>query len=111
VLFGSTLEYTGFDKRTTAVAREELTRAAYELLPGLAELPIEKHWAGLRPGSSDGTPAVGPHPEIDNLYINAGHFRNGVVLGLASAGLLADLLLQRPTALDAAPYLPELFLK
>ena len=33
------------------------------------------------------------------------------LLGLASAGLLADLLLQRPTALDAAPYLPELFLK
>ena len=111
VLFGSTLEYTGFDKRTTAVARQELTRAAYELLPRRAELPIEKHWAGLRPGSPDGTPAVGPHPEIDNLYINAGHFRNGVVLGLSSAGLLADLLLQRPTALDAAPYLPELFLK
>jgi glycine oxidase len=111
VLFGSTLEYVGFDKHTTAEAREDLTRAAFELIPALADLPIERHWAGLRPGSPDGTPVIGPHPRIDNLYINAGHFRNGVVLGLASSRLLADLLLQRPTALPPDPYLPELFMK
>jgi glycine oxidase len=111
VLFGSTLEYTGFDKQTTSAARRELTQAAVELLPRLGDLPIERHWAGLRPGSPDGTPLVGPHPEIDNLYINAGHFRNGVVLGLASARLLADLLLQGTPDVDSSPYLPESFIK
>jgi len=111
VLFGSTLEYTGFDKQTTSAARKVLTQAAYELLPRLSDLPIERHWAGLRPGSPDGTPIVGPHPGIDNLYINAGHFRNGVVLGLSSARLLADLLLQRPPAVVPTPYHPELFVK
>ena len=111
VLFGSTLEYAGFNKQTTAGAREELTRAAFELLPCLADLPLEKHWAGLRPGSPEGIPIVGPHPAIDNLYINAGHFRNGVVLGLASANLLSDLLLQRRTAIDISPYLPDKFTK
>lgn len=111
VLFGSTMEYAGFDKRTTLDAREELQQAARELLPCLADLPIEKHWAGLRPGSRDGIPAVGPHPGIDNLYINAGHFRNGVVLGLASCRLLCDLLLKRRCAVDAGPYLPEMLVE
>jgi glycine oxidase len=111
VLFGSTLEYAGFDKRTTPDAREELLKAARELLPCLADLPVEKHWAGLRPGSRGGIPAVGPHPGIDNLYVNAGHFRNGVVLGLASCRLLSDLLLKRWSALDASPYLPEVLME
>ena len=107
VLFGSTLEYTGFNKQTTVEAREDLTRAAFELIPGLADLPIEKHWAGLRPGSPDGIPVVGAHPCIDNLYVNTGHFRNGVVLGLASANLLSDLIFQRQPSIQMDPYLPE----
>lgn len=110
VLFGSTLEYAGFVKQTTDEARQELTRTAFELLPVLGELPIVHHWAGLRPGSPDGTPVIGPHPAFDNLFINAGHFRNGVVLGLASSQLAADLLLGRTPSLDAIPYLPEKFI-
>lgn len=111
VLFGSTLEYTGFVKQTTDAARQDLSQAAFALIPALADLPIVKHWAGLRPGSPDGTPMVGPHPGIDNLFVNAGHFRNGVILGLGSVHLLTDLLLQRPPALDVGPYLPEKFVK
>jgi len=107
VLVGSTLEYVGFDRQTTAQARDELHRSAVQLVPALAGLEIEKHWAGLRPGSPDGTPVIGPHPEIANLYINAGHFRNGVVLGPASARILADQLLGRVPVLDIAPYQVE----
>jgi glycine oxidase len=107
VLAGSTLEYVGFDKQTTAEALDELKRAAFELIPGLAGLPIEHHWAGLRPGSPRGIPVIGPHPEISNLYICAGHFRNGVVLGPASAHLLADQLREDRPVLDPEPYLPE----
>lgn len=111
VLFGSTLEYTGYVKETTDAARQELTRAAFALLPALAGLPIVRHWAGLRPGSPDGTPVIGPHPEIANLSVNAGHFRNGVILGLASVHLLTDVLLGRTPALDIGPYLPEKFIE
>ncbi len=107
ILFGSTLEYSGFDKQTTDAARQELTGAAYALLPGLNGLPVVKHWAGLRPGSPDGTPVIGPHPALANLYVNAGHFRNGVILGLASAELLVDVLLERPLGVEINPYLPE----
>jgi glycine oxidase len=107
VLVGSTLERVGFDKNTTEQARNDLKVSAYELVPALAEHVIERHWAGLRPGSPDGIPVIGPHPSLDNLFINAGQFRNGVVLGPASARLMADHVLQRNTDFAVGSYLPE----
>jgi glycine oxidase len=58
----------------------------------------------LRPGSPTGVPLIAAHPAIAGLWVNAGHFRNGVLLAPAAAELLADLLLGRPSALDPAPY-------
>lgn len=107
VLVGSTLEHTGFEKKTTPVALEDLRQAAFELIPDLAALEIEHHWAGLRPGSPEGIPVIGSLPGIDNLFVNAGHFRNGVVLGPASVQVLADELLARQSCLDPEPYKPE----
>ncbi|MEA2079786.1 MAG: FAD-dependent oxidoreductase, partial [Pseudomonadota bacterium] len=107
VLVGSTLEYAGFEKQTTQQGLQDLKQSAFELIPDLAAQPIVQHWAGLRPGSPDGIPMTGPHPELVNLFINAGHFRNGVVLGPATARLLADQLLERSPELDPQPYLPE----
>jgi len=104
VLLGSTLEHSGFDKQTTGTAREELERTAIAMFPALAEFPIENHWAGLRPGSPDGTPYIGAYPKVEGVYLNAGHFRNGVVLAPASARLLADLLLEREPVVPPAPY-------
>jgi glycine oxidase len=104
ILAGSTLEYVGFDKSTTERGREELLAFATALLPQLADYPIEKQWSGLRPGTSDGIPFIGQCGDIAGLYVNAGHFRNGVVTGLASARLLADQLLGRELILDAEPY-------
>lgn len=109
VLVGSTLEHTGFEKQTTETARSELLQAAIRIIPALESIDIEHHWAGLRPGSPEGIPVIGPHPGFGNLYINAGHFRNGVVLGPASVRVLADSLLERAPALPAEPYLPENF--
>ncbi len=104
VLAGSTLEYVGFDKTTTEEALAELSRAAIAMVPALADYEIERHWAGLRPGSPCGVPYIGEHPRVQGLFVNAGHFRNGVVIGLASARLLADILLRRKPVLDPAPY-------
>lgn len=104
VLFGSTLEHTGFDKSITDAARDELHALAIHRFPLLAECELERHWAGLRPGSPNGIPYIGRHPELHNLYVNAGHFRNGIVLAPASARLLADLLLGRDPILSPTPY-------
>ncbi len=95
VLVGSTLEETGFDKSTTESARVALAAEARRLIPVLAEYDIEYHWAGLRPASPEGIPYISAHPDMAGLYVNAGHFRNGVVLGLASSRLLVDIMLGR----------------
>lgn len=107
ILAGSTLEETGFEKETTAEAKEALYGFAVELFPPLRRLPIEHHWAGLRPGSPKGIPYIGPYPGIEGLYVNAGHFRNGLVTAPASARLMADLVLGREPIIEPAPYALE----
>ena len=104
VLIGSTLEYTGFNKETTSEARELLVERAISLAPVLADYEVIRHWAGLRPGTSDGIPFIGKHPGIDGLFVNAGHFRNGVVMAPASAQLLVDILLERDSFTGIQPY-------
>lgn len=111
VLVGSTLERVGFNKQTTETARVDLEAAATEIVPALADFPVEQHWAGLRPGSPDGTPFIGKHPYISGIYINSGHYRNGVVLGPASAQLLAGQLLGQPTLIPAFAYDPAKYVK
>lgn len=107
ILAGSTLEHTGFDKTTTPEAERTLHAAALALLPALAGVPVERHWAGLRPGSPAGIPFIGEHPDIQGLFVNSGHYRNGVVLAPASARLLADLILGNTPIMDPAPYALE----
>lgn len=104
VLVGSTLEDVGFDKTTTRQAREELLAEAHRLIPALAKLDVEHHWAGLRPGSPDGTPYIYKDQKMAGLYVNTGHFRNGVVLGPASARLMADIVLEKTPILPIKPY-------
>ncbi len=104
VLVGSTLEYRGFHKQTTPEAREALADYALARYPVLRDAEIEHHWAGLRPGAPEGIPYIGSIPGAEGLFVNAGHFRNGVVLGPASARLMADLVLGREPILDPGPY-------
>lgn len=104
VLAGSTLEHAGYSKETTPQAREQLMHAAFGIAPALADYPVIRHWAGLRPASPEGIPFIGGHSEISGLYLNTGHFRNGVVMAPASAQLLVDSLLKRDSFTDPAPY-------
>jgi glycine oxidase len=104
ILAGSTLEYVGFNKETTAAARELLAGRALGLVPALSECKIVRHWSGLRPGTTTGVPYICEHPEIGGLYLNTGHFRNGVVMAPASAQLLVDCLLGRDSFTALEPY-------
>lgn len=104
LLVGSTLEYTGFDKKTSDEAQHSLHQSATSLIPELKDATILGHWAGLRPGAAQGIPYIGSVPGYSNLSVNAGQFRNGLVLAPASAGLHADLLLKRSPRLNPEPY-------
>jgi glycine oxidase len=104
VLAGSTEEHVGFDKRTTDGACQDLLRLAYRLVPGLKKAEVERCWAGLRPGSPDGLPFIGPAPGYANLWVAAGHYRAGIQLSPGTAQLLMEMILRRPYSLDPRPF-------
>ncbi len=107
VLIGSTLEHAGFDKTPTVEALNSLKASAVDLLPALAEATPVQQWAGLRPGSPEGVPFIGALPRHPGLWLNCGHYRNGLVLAPASCRLLADLLLGREPVINPVPYAPQ----
>lgn len=106
-LVGSTVETAGFDKGVTGAAREDLLAFAAGLLGDEVAGQVETQWSGLRPGSADGIPYIGAHPALPGLWVNSGHYRNGLVMAPASAELLADLIEGKPTQIDAAVYRPS----
>lgn len=107
LLVGSTIEDVGFDPRPVPATVARLRGVADELLGAVArDAPVERSWAGLRPGSPDGAPTIGRLPAHDNVFVSAGHFRAGLHQSTGSAVLLADLLTGRAPALDPAPFAP-----
>jgi glycine oxidase len=104
ILAGSTLEEVGFDKATTNQARIELLDFAYSLVPALRRAKIVTQWAGLRPGSPGNVPTMDRHPELENLYVNSGHFRYGVTMAPAAGEVLLHRMLGTTATVDAAPY-------
>ena len=92
LLAGSSLEDVGFDTGVTDSMRQEMLQKAEAILPALRGQPVIKHWSGLRPGTPHNIPTIGRHPNIENLYLNTGHFRYGVTMAPECARQIAALL-------------------
>ena len=93
ILVGSTEEDVGFDTRTTASAIADLIEFSETLIPALASAPLERCWAGLRPGSADGLPYLGRVLNYENCFVAAGHFRNGIQTAPPTGLFMADLIM------------------
>ncbi|HVU19311.1 MAG TPA: glycine oxidase ThiO [Rhizomicrobium sp.] len=106
LLIGATLEDAGFDTRLTKGAEDWLTDHALTVMPGLKNWTIVEHWAGLRPGSPDGLPLLGPSA-VSRLFVASGQYRNGILFAPAVAEMLSGLVLERPTGF--APFDPRRF--
>ncbi|HIF18218.1 MAG TPA: glycine oxidase ThiO [Cycloclasticus sp.] len=104
IVVGSTREHTGFDASTTQQAFNELRDFSQQLYPALSNIEPDAHWAGLRPSSPDSIPYICRVDGYNNLSLNAGHYRNGIVTAPASAQLMADIVLANPTRIDPTPY-------
>ncbi|GAB3491321.1 glycine oxidase ThiO [Nocardiopsis coralliicola] len=97
IVVGATQEEVGADTRLTAGGVYQVLRDAHTLVPGVGELEIAEACVGLRPGSPDNEPLLGPAgggPE--GLHLAAGHFRHGVLLTPATADALAAVLAGDP---------------
>lgn len=92
LLAGSIEEEVGYVEETTDEGLRQIRTWAEKILPQLRHQPIEKTWAGLRPGSFDSFPYMGSVPGHEQLFLAAGHFRSGIHLSCATAVLMANLM-------------------
>jgi glycine oxidase len=91
LIVGATVEEQGFDTRVTGGGVHELLREAYRLLPEVAEMELVEAGAGLRPGTPDNLPLIGPGA-LDGLVLATGHYRNGILLAPLTGEGVAELL-------------------
>ncbi|MBX3182908.1 MAG: glycine oxidase ThiO [Polyangiaceae bacterium] len=106
VLVGSTLEFTGYEKRVTAGAVQELLRAAIELVPALSHAELLGHWSNFRPYTPDHAPLIG-ESEIQRLVFASGHYRNGILLAPITAELVKHSVLCGTPPIDLSPFAPS----
>jgi glycine oxidase len=108
LVVGATVEEAGFDTTVTAGGVHELLREAYRALPDVAELELVETLAGLRPGTPDNAPLIGPSI-VDGLLVATGHFRNGVLQAPVTADSIASLLAGEGPPVDLAPFSAQRF--
>jgi D-hydroxyproline dehydrogenase subunit beta len=105
LLIGSSRQFTGDGDVDLAIVDTMLARA-FDYLPGLRRLHALRIWWGFRPAPADGKPFLGPCPGRDRVWLATGHEGLGITTSLASARLVVDQILGRPSPIDAAPFAP-----
>jgi glycine oxidase len=104
VIVGATVERTGFRSRVTASGLNRLTSVAMELVPSFADLLVDAHWSGFRPGTPDLLPILGPDPDEPRVLYATGHYRNGILLGPITGQIIAAAALGDPQPIDLQPF-------
>lgn len=91
IIVGATVERGVVRKSADEVSVEQLRQDACRLLPLLKGRTVLEEWAGVRPGTPDHAPYLG---EVGpDLYVAAGHHRNGIMLAPITAVIMADMIL------------------
>jgi glycine oxidase len=108
ILIGATQEEAGFDCSVDSQAIERLRQAAVSLLPALASAPVVESWAGLRPGTPDALPILGP-TATPGYFVAAGHFRNGFLLAPLTAQAMAAVIRGSEPSVDISRFSPARF--
>ncbi|HEY7425158.1 MAG TPA: glycine oxidase ThiO [Gemmataceae bacterium] len=106
LLLGVTIDEAGFDTQVRLEGLRQILQRTIELVPAVADLPLHRAWAGLRPATPDELPYVGPVPSLKNLWVSAGHFRKGILLAPICARLLAQSLHDGTLVPELSPFNP-----
>jgi glycine oxidase len=108
LVVGSTLEQVGYEKGITSGGMEKIFSGVNELVPALARAEITETWSGLRPGTPDQLPILGPTDQ-EGLLLATGHYRNGILLAPVTAKLIAEWITERRTSLSWDDFSPLRF--
>jgi len=107
VLIGSSRQYDQTHSSIDEPILRRMLQRALEYMPSLARLSVIRTWTGFRAATEDKLPVVGPCPGRVGIYLATGHEGLGITTSLGTAQLLADLVMGRKPAIDAAPYSPS----
>lgn len=91
-IIGATQKTCSLDQSVRLDGLHSLMTNAIHLVPELKNAKWEKAWTGHRPQTGDGLPYMGEHPQINGLWLAAGHFRNGILLAPITGLLMADYI-------------------
>jgi len=108
ILVGATVEDVGFDTTVDPSVIQELFTAAAGYLPELKKAALVESWAGLRPGTPDDLPILGPTGP-PGIFIASGHFRNGILLAPVTAKVMADVITGKAPAFDLSAFAASRF--
>jgi glycine oxidase len=111
LLVGATVERVGFQRAVTAEGIATLLKAAIDLVPSLAALPISRTWYGFRPWAPDSLPIIGPWPGIEGLFVATAHYRNGITLAPVTARLMREWITVGSPSIVTKEFLPDRFLR
>jgi len=101
VLLGATEEpEAGFTKRNNAKSIAGLLERAVRMVPMLADAPVAATWSGLRPGTPDDMPYIGPVPGLTGLIAATGHYRTGLTMAPVTAEVVAAIIQDKPYDID-----------
>lgn len=104
VLLGSSRQYGVEDPAIEAHMMNRMLQRAVEYMPDLANLSAIRTWTGFRAATPDKLPLIGVCPGYNNVYLATGHEGLGIATSMATARILADLLLDRESAISREPY-------
>jgi glycine/D-amino acid oxidase-like deaminating enzyme len=107
LLIGSSRQYGTEDPSVERGMLARMVRRAIEYMPSLAGVSAIRAWTGFRPATPDKLPLIGRCPGFSRVYVAAGHEGLGISTSLASARLVVDDILGRPSAISRAAYAPE----
>ena len=107
VLIGSSRQYGIEDSKVDPGILGRMLARALEYMPGLTGLSAIRVWTGFRAATPDKLPLIGLCPGHERLYLATGHEGLGITTSLATAKLLVDQLLNRPSQIRIDPYLPS----
>ncbi len=106
LLIGSSRESGNCDPGVSDPLVARMLMRAFRFLPSLRERRAIRIWTGFRPATPDGLPYIGQVPGRPGVWAALGHEGLGITTALGTAELLVDLLRNRPTRLDPAPFDP-----
>jgi D-amino-acid dehydrogenase len=107
--FAGTMELSGLSEDIHAKRLDAIRRSISRFLVSWPQGERDIPWAGMRPLTPDGLPAIGRAPGLENLFVATGHSMLGITLAPATGAAVAELICTGRSEVDVRAFDPGRF--